>query len=159
MFNKILLATDGSNDSFYAAERTVELAQANSKVEVHVIHVADHAKAKTSALQYWNSSTKLKRIEKVKPIIELLQKHEIPYQFHYLQGDPGPEIVKFANNHHFDLVMIGSKGKNKLQELVLGSVSHKVAKRVQSPVMIVKSNAKQRTTNPVPFPESQSATK
>jgi len=33
---------------------------------------------------------------------------------------------------------VGSRGLNSLQEMVLGSVSHKIAKRVQCPVLIVK---------------------
>jgi nucleotide-binding universal stress UspA family protein len=35
-------------------------------------------------------------------------------------------------------VVIGSRGLNSFQEMVLGSVSQKVAKRVNAPVMIVK---------------------
>lgn len=37
-----------------------------------------------------------------------------------------------------DIVVIGSRGLNTLQEMVLGSVSHKVMKRVHRPAMIVK---------------------
>jgi nucleotide-binding universal stress UspA family protein len=37
-----------------------------------------------------------------------------------------------------DLMIIGSRGLNSLQEMVLGSVSYKVIKRVQCPVLIVK---------------------
>ena len=37
-----------------------------------------------------------------------------------------------------DLVIAGSRGLNTLQEMVLGSVSHKIAKRVKCPVMIIK---------------------
>ncbi|MGB8270820.1 MAG: universal stress protein, partial [Priestia megaterium] len=40
--------------------------------------------------------------------------------------------------NNFNLVVIGSRGLNSLQEMVLGSVSHKVAKRVHCPVMIIK---------------------
>jgi nucleotide-binding universal stress UspA family protein len=47
-------------------------------------------------------------------------------------------IVDHANKKQVDLTIIGSRGLNGLQEMVLGSVSHKIAKRVKSPVMIVK---------------------
>ncbi|RCK13159.1 universal stress protein [Bacillus licheniformis] len=49
-----------------------------------------------------------------------------------------PAIVSYANHHDVDIVIIGSRGLNTLQEMVLGSVSHKVAKRVKCPVLIVK---------------------
>ncbi|MGN7308692.1 universal stress protein, partial [Bacillus subtilis] len=49
-----------------------------------------------------------------------------------------PEIVKYANENKVDLIVLVSRCLNALQELVLGSVSHKVAKRAHCPVMIVK---------------------
>lgn len=63
----------------------------------------------------------------------------IPYEVKILHGDPGPTLVKFANQNHFDVFVIGSRGHNALQEIVLGSVSHKVEKRVSCPVLIVKN--------------------
>jgi isocitrate dehydrogenase len=45
-------------------------------------------------------------------------------------------ILNMSND--FDLVVIGSRGLNTLQEMVLGSVSYKVAKRVKCPVLLVK---------------------
>lgn len=47
-------------------------------------------------------------------------------------------IVSFANRGNFDIVIIGSRGLNSFQEMVIGSVSHKVAKRANAPVLIVK---------------------
>ncbi|WP_337692580.1 universal stress protein [Companilactobacillus halodurans] len=35
-------------------------------------------------------------------------------------------------------MVLGTRGLNSLQEMVLGSVSHKVAKRSEIPVVIVK---------------------
>lgn len=55
-----------------------------------------------------------------------------------LKGTPGPEIVRYANEKSVDLVVIGSRGLNSLQEMVLGSVSHKVMKRVTCPALVVK---------------------
>jgi len=46
--------------------------------------------------------------------------------------------VKYANEQKVDVVVIGSRGLNTLQEVVLGSVSHKVMKRVHCPALIVK---------------------
>lgn len=48
------------------------------------------------------------------------------------------KIVKYANDQKVDIVVIGSRGLNALQEMVLGSVSHKVMKRAHCPALIVK---------------------
>ena len=78
------------------------------------------------------------RRRKLWPVEEQLKKHNLSYQVHILHGDPGPMIVEYANKEAFDLVVIGSRGLNAFQEMVLGSVSHKVVKRVKAPVLVVK---------------------
>ncbi|MDU6961556.1 MAG: universal stress protein, partial [Staphylococcus sp.] len=42
------------------------------------------------------------------------------------------------NSGEFQAIVLGTRGLNSLQEMVLGSVSHKVAKRSEIPVVIVK---------------------
>lgn len=41
------------------------------------------------------------------------------------KDEPGPAIVEYVNKNGFDLVVIGSRGLNALQEFVLGIVSHR----------------------------------
>jgi nucleotide-binding universal stress UspA family protein len=141
MFNKILLATDGSRCALQAASKAIEIGLSNPKAKIHIVYVVDIAKAKTEVLQNWNSiRTQDKRKDKVKATEEMIQKAGIQYETHFLRGDPGPSIVKFANENIYDLVIVGNRRKNKLQQIVLGSVSHKVAKRVKCPVMIIKAD-------------------
>ena len=55
-----------------------------------------------------------------------------------LKGNPSQEIIKYVNAEEIDQLVIGSRGLNTFQEMVLGSVSHKVMKHVNCPVTIVK---------------------
>lgn len=80
----------------------------------------------------------MKKRKKLSKIEQLLRESNISYKVIILHGTPGAEIVKYANEHQVDLVVIGSRGLNSLQEMVLGSVSHKVMKRVNCPALIVK---------------------
>ncbi len=41
---------------------------------------------------------------------------------HHLRGEPGPALVRFVNKHDYDCVIIGSRGLNPFQSMVLGSV-------------------------------------
>jgi len=63
---------------------------------------------------------------------------QVDYTVRFIHGEPGPSIVKYTNDGEFDVVVIGSRGLNGVQELVLGGVSHKVVKRANCPVLIVK---------------------
>ncbi|UFT98269.1 universal stress protein [Radiobacillus kanasensis] len=139
MFSKILLASDGSAHALRAADKTIALAEHNPSAHVHVLYVVDSTKSKYDVLHHSNSiEIDLKRKEKLEMTEQKLKKAGISYEIQILHGEPGPEIVKYANSHDADICVIGSRGLNSLQEMVLGSVSHKVAKRVNCPVMIVK---------------------
>ncbi|MDT8859550.1 universal stress protein [Alkalihalobacillus sp. MEB130] len=138
MFKSILLASDGSEHSFRAAEKAVGLAKLHNGA-IDIVYSVDGSTSKTDVLTN-NSKFEIerKRKEKLAPIVELIKKENLPYNVHIIQGEPGPTIVNFANKGNYDCVVIGSRGLNKLQTMVLGSVSHKIAKRVEVPVLIVK---------------------
>ncbi|WNF37421.1 universal stress protein [Bacillaceae bacterium IKA-2] len=139
MFKKVLLAADGSQHSIRAAEKAIAVVKANSNSMIDVFYVIDGATSKTDVLSHADKYTiAVERKAKLQPIEEMLEKEGVTHKFHFIHGEPGPAIIKYANEHKFDLVVIGSRGLNTLQEMVLGSVSHKVAKRVNCAVMIVK---------------------
>ncbi|MCW1929315.1 universal stress protein [Bhargavaea beijingensis] len=138
MYKRILLAVDGSDHSIRAAEHAATLAKAmNGAVEI--AYVADFSKSKEAVLYVrGHSDLEMQRRQRLLPAEELLITRQVPYEVNILHGEPGPAIVDHANAHSFDLVIIGSRGLNPLQEMVLGSVSHKVMKRSDCPVMIIK---------------------
>jgi nucleotide-binding universal stress UspA family protein len=138
MFQKILLATDGSGHSIRATKHAIELAH-KFKGNVDIVYVVDGGTAKADVLHAGSKfEIEKKRKERLKPIKDLVDKSGINYNTHILHGEAGPTIVEFANKNEFDCVVIGSRGLNELQTFILGSVSHKVAKRTDCPVLIVK---------------------
>lgn len=138
MYSHILLTTDGSDNALRAAKHAVALAKlGDGKIEV--VYVADFKKAKYEVLHAEsNEALEYERRQKVRPVEELLIAEAITYEVKILHGEPGPTIVEYVNEQGADLVIIGSRGLNSLQEMVLGSVSHKVVKRVKAPVLVVK---------------------
>jgi len=48
------------------------------------------------------------------------------------------EIVRLANSGKFDLVIMGSKGRSQLADLLLGSVVQRVMATAKIPVLVVK---------------------
>lgn len=139
MYKNIILATDGSDHAKRAAENAMHIAKCTEGSLVEIVFVVDSDKAKSDVLSHWNSSDlDGKRKEKIREVEKLARTHEVSYKVTILQGEPGPAIVEYANNHHADMIVIGCRGLNGLQQFVLGSVSHKVAKRANCPVLIVK---------------------
>ncbi|PAQ14197.1 universal stress protein [Bacillus sp. FJAT-42315] len=139
MYKRILLAVDGSKHSLRATEEAIKIASFTNDCAIDLVFVADYAKAKNEVLHAQSQEElTLARRQRLLPIEEQLKANNINYQLNILHGEPAPTIVDYANKENFDMTIIGSRGLNSLQEMVLGSVSHKVVKRVNGPVLIVK---------------------
>ncbi|WJY26961.1 MULTISPECIES: universal stress protein [Sporosarcina] len=139
MYTNILLATDGSDNSLRAAREAARIANCSDDSLITILFVADFDKAKEAVLHAPSrEALEAARKKQVLPIEKILQEYAAPYRIHILHGDPAAEIINFAHAENTDLVVIGSRGLNALQEMLLGSVSHKVMKRVSCPVLLVK---------------------
>lgn len=51
-------------------------------------------------------------------------------------GQPARTIVKFAEEHGADLIVVGSRGTGDMENFLLGSVSHKVTSLARCPVLV-----------------------
>lgn len=57
-------------------------------------------------------------------------------------GNPAQLILDSAENLSADLVVVGARGRSRLSEVVLGSVSHRVLMHGSRPVLIVRGAAR-----------------
>jgi nucleotide-binding universal stress UspA family protein len=139
MYKRILVAVDGSEHSYRAAKHASHIASLSPGVEVEILYVLNYDRTRSDVIQNASSDDLyIDRKKRLAPIEEAFERLQVPYKLVIKHGEPGPTIIIFANSSAFDLVVIGSRGLNSFQEMVLGSVSHKVAKRVTAPVLIVK---------------------
>ncbi|MGI2328850.1 universal stress protein [Planococcus sp. YIM B11945] len=139
MYQKILVAADGSDHSIRAAREAVKMAKANPDSLITLLYVIDYEKARSEILHGQSSDeVHFERRKHLLPLEDIFRSEGIAFETKTLHGTPGSTIVQHANETGYDIVFIGSRGLNAFQEMVLGSVSHKVAKRVQAPVIIVK---------------------
>lgn len=136
---KIAVAIDGSKNALRAAKHAIMLAQHLPGAYLEIIYVADYNKAKDERLLSQSpESVTLKREQKVNPIIELAKDVGVKTKITMLKGNPSQEIINYVNSEEINQLVIGSRGLNTFQEMVLGSVSHKVMKHASCPVTIVK---------------------
>lgn len=139
MYKNILLAFDGSEHSLRAIEEAIKIASLVKDSHIEIVFVAEFSKATKEVLHSeGREELEVSRRRKILPATEKLKSNNLSYEVNILHGEPGPTIVDYTNKEDFDLLVIGSRGLNTFQEMVLGSVSHKVVKRVNCPVLIVK---------------------
>ncbi len=58
-----------------------------------------------------------------------------------LQGVSHEEILKFANSHDIDLIIIGTHSRKGLEKVLFGSTADKVVKNARCPVLTVGHGA------------------
>lgn len=58
----------------------------------------------------------------------------------YTSGNPAAQIVKFAEEHDVDLIIMGNRGLGTFSRTLLGSVSNKVINQSERSVLVVKGD-------------------
>jgi nucleotide-binding universal stress UspA family protein len=67
-----------------------------------------------------------------------LKHQQIESRVHLGVGEPSHEILSLVESQHFDLIVMGTRGKSGLQHLLLGSVAEKVVRHATCPVITVR---------------------
>ncbi|MBA2665246.1 MAG: universal stress protein [Bradymonadaceae bacterium] len=141
MFQRILLATDGSEHAERAADAALGLARELSDAHVTLLHVSSQAPSRGQLLQANLDIKSLLEAEAHATIASIESKFTeagLPYRLEVALGDPAQKIVEIAAARGIDLIVIGSRGLGPVSAVLLGSVSHRVAHDAGCPVMIVK---------------------
>ena len=61
-----------------------------------------------------------------------------------MRGDAATEIIDYANMHHMDLIVAGSRGLSGFKGWWMGTVSRKLVHYSKSSVLIVKRPGKEK---------------
>lgn len=142
---RCILGTDGSPASLKAAQWISRYLQFNEEAELFLVYVfplpAD-ASAYEGIFEVPTSGND-PRVQKVSaPILARTREavgatrarlHDVS-----LVGVPAESIVQFAAEMRADLVVVGSRGRSRDREILIGSVSGAVASRARCPVLVVR---------------------
>lgn len=140
MYNKILLATDGSENAGRAAENAGRLSRELSSHLIVVYIFGNPPSQSEMAKANFDIHSILEKEARaeIKYTLEYFEELELEYTLKVAIGDPATEIIETTDKEKADLVVIGSRGLGALKGAVIGSVSQKVTQHVNCPVMIVK---------------------
>ena len=140
MFQKILLASDGSPDARQALVYARDLALRDG-AQVVVVHAFDPVPSYLG--DPWRDRVAERHVSAGQVIAnkaaQILQESDVDVIVEVLEGPPADAILKVADIRECDLIVMGSRGHGTLASLLLGSVSHRVLGHARVPVMIVKA--------------------
>ena len=143
--SRILVAFDGSVHSKKATELAVHLAL-KLNTELYFVHVLEETNVPEGIEEYM-------RIEHVSPseYFDGINEHLVEpamdrakaagvrkVESISLRGHPADEILKAAQNHGVDLIILGSRGLGRFSRDFLGSVSTKVLNHATCTCITVK---------------------
>jgi len=143
--SRILVAFDGSDHSKKATELGVGLAL-KYNAELYLVHVL----GETEIPEFYQEYAKIEHVDPSSYFTVVNEQLLLPavdraktagvkkVESIPLRGDPADEILRFAENHKVDLIILGSRGLGKFSRAFLGSVSTKVLNHANCTCITVK---------------------
>lgn len=132
---KIVVAYDGSEPAERALQRAADMAGDGDQMVV-VAAAEPHLRTGIEAGAHFDPSEVEQRRGDLEKAQQFLTERGIDAEAVEGQGDPGAFVVEAAKDA--DLIVIGSRGLNPVQRILLGSVSSKVVHRATCDVLVVR---------------------
>jgi two-component system, OmpR family, sensor histidine kinase KdpD len=136
---RVLLPFDGSPSAFRAVDHVISLNRAGHRANVLLLN-AQLAPVKAPAHGAAADPGPESRIagETIpNAASRILVAQHIPHQYEVVAGRPQELIIAAAEQHHIDLIVIGSRGMGAVARLFLGSVATAVVHQAKVPVTVV----------------------
>lgn len=141
MYDDILVPTDGSEGTARAVEHAIDIAQ-KYDATVHALYVVNTSAYSTlPADSNWESITAALEDEgeaATTEIGERMSEAGVDSVTVVEEGIPHKTILNYADEKGIDLIVMGTHGKSGLDRLLLGSVTEKVVRASETPVLTVR---------------------
>ena len=143
MFKTILFPTDFSDISKAALKYIKQLKEGGAETVI-LLYVIDQRSISAIDQADGVNAPELEREimvgadEEMKEMEKELEESGFKVKTLLRTGFPLREILKVEEAEDVSIIVIGSHGKSNLEEMFLGSVSEKVARKCKKPVLIVK---------------------
>ncbi|MCU4752820.1 universal stress protein [Halobacteria archaeon AArc-curdl1] len=139
MYDSVLLPTDGSQASERALEYAIDLAQ-QYDAALHVMYVIDKAVFAGDV----ETGTIVTQFEQVgQSVLEEVETEATRAGIettitHLGRGSPHEAILEYTEEEDIDVVVMGTRGRTGLDRYLLGSVTEKVVRLSDVPVLTVR---------------------
>jgi nucleotide-binding universal stress UspA family protein len=147
--SKILFATDFSDGSAAAERVTIDLAR-KLGASITVFHAYQlPAYMYPPGYVYAPTPDMIEGLtagvrQALHDTAERIRAAGVPVGSLSTEGAPHVEIVRTADEGHYDLVALGTHGRTGLKHMWLGSVAEKVVRSCRTPVLTVRGETKSK---------------
>jgi len=138
MIKRILLGYDGSQSAQDAFAFALDLAKRYG-AELHVLAVARPPEFAEEVETEAVIENALEHYERVLSIPRDQLAHEsIKAQFHVVVGHPAEQVVRYAEAHGIDHIVVGHRGHTLFERWLIGSVARQVIAYAHCAVTVVR---------------------
>ncbi len=147
MYDPILIPTDGSAQAMNAVEEGVRLATQLGST-VHVLYVIDKFEAKIVPITGEQEDKREEYQEHAEEVTgevaEVATGAGVECVTSVRTGVTHREIINYVEDEGVELVVMGSRGRSNLEEMLLGSTADKIVRAVDIPVTVVHKQPSER---------------
>ncbi|WP_338740341.1 universal stress protein [Haloplanus salilacus] len=148
MYDSILLPVDGSEHAATIVRHAADLAQWTAAT-IQVVFVADTTRDSVTVV----GGDVVDALERegetiVGDVAETLDSLGVAHGTDVVQGSPAPEIVDYAERYDHDLIVLPTNGRTGISRYLLGSVTEKVVRLSDVPVLTARMQPDERLTFP-----------
>lgn len=133
MLERVLLPTDGREETAVAIDHGLELAE-RFDASVHVFYVVDVREMETAPQ---SESTREAGEEHVARVAEKARERDLSVETEVLKGTPSEAIVDYVEEAEIDLVVGGTHGRTGFERYQAGSVAERVVRTCPVPLLTV----------------------
>lgn len=149
VFERILFCTDLSDNAEIAFRFAVDAAMRRPGCELILLHVIPESEAqfwKTYVYEVEDVDNKAKHDldERIDEAYRTGLPEGVTLQVEYRIGRDWQEILAFAREKRVDLIVLGRQGHSALEKAFFGSVTEKIVRKADCPVLVVPMTYKQQ---------------
>lgn len=135
-YKRILVPVDGSELSMLACQKALNLAELVGG-SVDIVYISEYPATGPVGMEQpveINPQPDFSGI--LKPYLDMSRTKHVRVNSEVKRGMPKDEIEKMSSD--YDLIIMGTKGRNPLVSLIMGSVAEHVARHALCPVMLIR---------------------
>ncbi|MEG1173347.1 universal stress protein [Carnobacterium sp.] len=142
-YKHIMVAVDGSDESISALNKAIETAKRND-ADLLIVHVVDN-RAYTMGVASFDIEASEEETNVMNIALETYQKQAVDQgvkkvMTELVSGSPKELLAKtLPADYQIDLILCGQSGMNRMERLMMGSVSQYIIRFAPCDVLIIRS--------------------
>jgi nucleotide-binding universal stress UspA family protein len=141
MYRNVLIPTDGSEAADRAVTRALELAR-TFDATVHALYVVEPLQTAEYDAGSVYETLRAEGERATEAIAERAREADLRVETTVEVGVPHRTILEYTGEHGVDLIVMGTHGRTGLDRYLLGSVTEKVVRLSDVPVLTVRTPSK-----------------